>query len=287
MKIAMLGLGLMGSALAKALLGAGHEVVVWNRSAARAEPLRAAGASVAARAPEAARDASIVIVCITDYAATHLALEEVPLQGKLLVQLSTGTPQEARATERWARSRGADYLDGAIMAVPRQIGKPESTVLVAGPLAAYERGAEALRSLAGTLMHVGTDAGAASALDFAFLSYFFGGLMGFYHGARICEAEGLSVELYGQMLLGSATAFGAMVASDATNIQAGNYAAEDATLDICARSLDLIVRHANEARLDPQVPQALATFFDRGRAAGLGQEGPAALVKLLRGTKAS
>jgi 3-hydroxyisobutyrate dehydrogenase-like beta-hydroxyacid dehydrogenase len=272
----------MGSALAKALLGAGHDVVVWNRSTARAEPLRVAGASVATRASEAAREASIVVVCVTDYAATHLALEDVPLQGKLLVQLSTGTPQEARTTERWARTRGADYLDGAIMAVPRQIGKPESTILLAGPLAAYERGADALRSLAGTLLHVGSDAGAASALDFAFLSYFFGGLMGFYHGARICEVEGLSVEHYGQLLLGSASALGAMVASDATNIEAGNYAADDATLDICARSLDLIVRHADEAGLDRQVPQALATFFDRGRAAGFGGEGPAALVKVLR-----
>jgi 3-hydroxyisobutyrate dehydrogenase-like beta-hydroxyacid dehydrogenase len=111
--------------------------------------------------------------------------------------------------------------------------------------------------------------------------------MGFYHGARICEAEGLSVENYGQLLLGSAAALGAMVASDATNAQAGNYAAEDATLDICARSLDLIVRHADEAGLDRQVPQALASFFDRGRAASLGHEGPAALVKVLRGAGTS
>lgn len=284
MKIAMLGLGLMGSALAKALLGPGREVVVWNRSAARAEPLRVAGASVAAQAAEAVRDASIVIVCVTDYAASRLALEDVPLQGKLLVQLSTGTPQEARATEKWARGRGADYLDGAIIAVPSQIGKPESTIFVSGAAGAYERGAETLRSLVGTLTHVGTDVGSASALDFAFLTYFFSGLMGFYHGARICEAEGLKVEDYGQLLLGSATALGAMVASDASNIQAGNYAAEDATLEICARSLDLIVRHAGEAGLDRQVPQAIAALFERGRVAGLGQEGPAALVKLLRGS---
>jgi 3-hydroxyisobutyrate dehydrogenase-like beta-hydroxyacid dehydrogenase len=108
MKIAMLGLGLMGSALAKALLGAGYEVVVWNRTAARAEPLRAVGASLAPHAAAAVRDASIVIVCVTDYPASHQALEQAPLEGKLLIQLSTGTPGEARATERWAHSRGAD-----------------------------------------------------------------------------------------------------------------------------------------------------------------------------------
>jgi 3-hydroxyisobutyrate dehydrogenase-like beta-hydroxyacid dehydrogenase len=284
MKIAMLGLGLMGSALARVLLEAGHEVVVWNRSAARADPLRDAGARVAARAAEAAQDASIVIICVTDYVASHQALEDVPLQGKLLVQLSTGTPQEARATERWAHSRDADYLDGAIMAVPNQIGKPESAIFVSGNLAAYERAADTLRNLAGTVTHVGTDVGAASALDFAFLTYFFGGLRGFYHGARICEAEGLKVADYGQLLLGSATALGAMVATDAANIQSENFAAIDATLEICARSLDLIDRHAVEAGLDRQVPQAIAALFNRGRAAGLGHEGAAALVKLLRGS---
>jgi len=137
------------------------------------------------------------------------------------------------------------------------------------------------------LTHVGADVGAASALDFAFLTYFFSGLMGFYHGARICEAEGLRVEDYGQLVLGSATALGAMVATDASSIQAENYAASDATLEICARSLDLIVRHADTTGLDRQVPQAIAAFFNRGRAAGLGHEGPAALVKLLRGSVTS
>jgi 3-hydroxyisobutyrate dehydrogenase-like beta-hydroxyacid dehydrogenase len=281
-KIAVLGLGLMGSALARALAQAGEELTVWNRSPGRAEPLRALGVRVAPSAKDAARDAQIVITCVTDYVAAGAALEGVPLQGKLLVQLSTGTPREARQAAETARSRGADYLDGAIIAVPSQIGRPESTIFVAGTADAHERGAAVLRRLAGTVAYVGTEPGAAAALDFAFLTYFFSGLLGFYHGARICEAEGLSVHDYGQLLLGSAGALGAMVAADATAVQAGNYAADEATLEICARSVDLIVRHAAEAKLDPELPRAMSALFDRARAAGLGQESPSAIVKLLR-----
>jgi 3-hydroxyisobutyrate dehydrogenase-like beta-hydroxyacid dehydrogenase len=281
-KITVLGLGLMGSSLARALLQAGDEITVWNRSPARAESLGSMGARVSPSAADAARDAETVIICVTDYVAADAALEAVSIQGKLLVQLSTGTPREARKAADSARSRGADYLDGAIIAVPSQIGRPESTIFVAGTAGAYERGAATLHKLAGTVTHVGTEAGAAAALDFAFLTYFFSGLLGFYHGARICEAEGLSVHDYGQLLLGSAAALGAMVAADATAVQVENYAADEATLEICARSVDLIVRHATEAKLDPEIPRAMSALFDRARTAGLGQQSPSAIVKLLR-----
>lgn len=281
-KIAVLGLGLMGSSLARALLQAGDEITVWNRSHGRAEPLKAIGAEVSPSAAAAALHADIVIVCVTDYVAAHAALEAVSLQGKLLVQLSTGTPREARQAADHARSRGADYLDGAIIAVPSQIARPESTIFVAGAAGAYERGAATLHKLGGTVTHVGTEPGAAAALDFAFLTYFFSGLLGFYHGARICEAEGLSVNNYGQLLFGAAPALGAMVMADAAAIAAENYAADEATLEICARSVDLIVRHAADAKLDPQLPRAMSALFDRARAAGLGQESPAAIVRLLR-----
>lgn len=123
------------------------------------------------------------------------------------------------------------------------------------------------------MTHVGTDVGAASALDFAFLTYFFSGLMGFYHGARICEVEGLRVEDFGQLVLGSATALAAMVAADATSIQAENYAASDATLEICgARSTG--------AASDRGLLQSRARGRPRPR-------GSAALVKLLRGSVTS
>jgi 3-hydroxyisobutyrate dehydrogenase-like beta-hydroxyacid dehydrogenase len=83
-----------------------------------------------------------------------------------------------------------------------------------------------------------------------------------------------------------ARTLGSLLATDATKIQAENYAADDATLEVCARSVDLVVRHAHEAQLDRQVPHAIAALFNRARAAGLGHEGPAALVKLLRGSAA-
>ncbi|CAB3795252.1 NAD(P)-dependent oxidoreductase [Pararobbsia alpina] len=69
MKIGFVGLGAMGAAIAKNLVESGHEVRVFNRSPARAEPLRAVGASVATTPAEAARGAEIVFTMVSDDAA--------------------------------------------------------------------------------------------------------------------------------------------------------------------------------------------------------------------------
>ena len=135
-EVSVIGLGAMGSALARALLRDGHRVTVWNRTSAKAEPLVRDGALLA-HSPAAAVTASpIVLVCVEDYKVTRsiLGREEVApaLAGRVLVELSSGTPQDARDAEAWARQRGVDYLDGAIMATPSQIGRPDTPIFVSG-----------------------------------------------------------------------------------------------------------------------------------------------------------
>lgn len=281
-ELTILGIGPMGSALALALRRAGRTLTLWNRTRARAEAHRGDGVQVATSAAAAVAAAPIVLVCVTDYAASLDVLAAADLTDKVLVQLSTGTPQEARDAEAWATGRGASYLDGAILAVPGQIGAPEATIFVSGAPAAFAASEAPLRQLAGIVQYLGAAVGAASALDLAFLSHLFGGLLGFYHGARICEAEGLSVGGLGAMLAAVAPAIGGMVAHDAGRIESGHYTDPESSLATCARGTDLILRHSREAGLDPQIAGLAAAVFDRGRRAGLGERSPAALVELLR-----
>ena len=69
MKIGFIGLGSMGTAIATNLLESGHDVYVFNRNAARTEPLRKAGAKVAASPAQAARPAEVVFTMVADDAA--------------------------------------------------------------------------------------------------------------------------------------------------------------------------------------------------------------------------
>jgi len=282
--VSILGLGAMGAALAMTTLRGGRKVTVWNRSPERAAPLARGGAGVAPSAAAAVRAAPIVIVCVTGYEAMYEALADADLGGRVLVQLSTGTPSDARAGARWAAARGADYLDGAILAVPTQMGTPESTILVSGSETAFARSKPLLAVMAGTVSYVGVAPFAAATLDLAFLAHLFPGLVGFYHAARICEVEGLGVESLGAMLLGVAPAIGAMVKHDADRIARDDYARPENTVDICAAALELLVRQAREAGIDESVVAFTASVFERARRAGLGSEAPAAVVKVLRAT---
>lgn len=285
-EVTVIGLGLMGAALARELLRSGARVTVWNRSSAKAAPLVAEGAALAPSAAAAAQASGVVITCVTDYRATYGVLEGrdvgSSLAGKVLVQLSTGSPEDARTLEAWAKQRGIDYLDGAILATPSQMGKPESSILVSGSRSAHEKSKPFLESTAATVSYLGEQVGWAAAMDLSFLSFLFAGLLGFYHGARICEAEGLRVADFGAMAVGVSAAIGGMVKHDADTIQSGAFEAPEATLEICARAVELIQRHAREARINAELPALVAALFRKGMAAGYGAESPAALIKVLR-----
>ncbi|WP_437932314.1 NAD(P)-binding domain-containing protein [Sorangium sp. So ce291] len=285
-EVSVIGLGPMGFALARVLLERGDRVTVWNRTAAKAEPLVAQGAALAASVAEAVQASAVVVVCVADYNATYRLLEArdvaAALAGKVLVQLSTGTPEDARRGEAWAKERGVDYLDGAILAIPNQIGKPESTILVSGADPVYRKSKALLERMAGTVPYFGEKVGTASALDLAFLSYAFLGLIGFYHGARICEVEGLSVADLGSMLADVAPAIGAMIKHDAHVIQAGTFGDPQSSVDACWRGLEILVRQAKEAGINADLPSFAAGLFRKGVTAGYGAESPGALMKVLR-----
>ncbi|MBZ5709891.1 NAD(P)-binding domain-containing protein [Nannocystis pusilla] len=282
---ALLGLGAMGAALARAALAGGRRVIVWNRTAARAEPLVGAGATLAASAAAAVEAAAVVIVCVTDYAATLSLLADIDLRGKTLVQLSTGTPQEARALAAWAAGRGAQYLDGAIVAVPSQIGGENATILASGSEAAYAAAEPLLRTTA-AVRFVGSGSGTAAALDLGVLSTLFGALLGFYQGARVIESEQLPVDGLGAMLVAIMPAIGEMIRNDAEAIHHGRYAAPESSLEICWRSMELLTRQAAEAAIDASFARFAAGQLYRGVAAGFGDESPAAMIKVLRAASA-
>ncbi|PRY52979.1 NAD(P)-dependent oxidoreductase [Glycomyces artemisiae] len=169
--LTILGLGAMGSAIAARLRDTGYTTTVWNRTAARTLPHTAAGSRAAATVPDAADAGDIVITVLLDHASVREHLEPAAphLRGKVVVNLTTTTPGEARDTAAWAAAHGIAYLDGAIMAVPSMIGTPEARLLYSGDENAYAIAEPALAVL-GAAEFTGTDAGVASLKDMALLA---------------------------------------------------------------------------------------------------------------------
>ncbi|RBQ18391.1 NAD(P)-dependent oxidoreductase [Spongiactinospora rosea] len=181
----VLGLGAMGRALAEAALAAGHPTIVWNRSAGKADDLVARGAVRAATVTEAVRAAPVVIACVLDYPVLRDLLTPAAgeLAGRALVNLTNGTPDDARRTGEWVAGHGGDYLDGGIMAVPQMIGRPGALILYSGSREVFDRHRAVLDVLAES-DHLGADAGLAALYDLAML----GGMYGMFAGARHAAA---------------------------------------------------------------------------------------------------
>ena len=124
--VTCIGLGLMGSALSRALMASGHGVTLWNRSPEKAQALAEVGAVAVDSLKEAVAASPVVLICIDNYVSTRALLETKGLAdllvGRTIVSLTTGTPREAEALSVWVSAQGARYLDGAILCGPDEIG---------------------------------------------------------------------------------------------------------------------------------------------------------------------
>ena len=144
MKIAYLGLGIMGRPMAANLVKAGHEVTVWNRT-----PKQVEGARTAATPAEAAKGADVVWMCVADTKAVETVLfgangvESVLRPGVIVVDSSTIAPSSTREFAARVRAKGAEFVDAPmtgskIGAENAQllfiVGGPEKTVAALNPL---------------------------------------------------------------------------------------------------------------------------------------------------------
>ena len=287
--IAVIGVGRMGSALVSAFLQQGYAVDIWNRTRAKCEPLAAKGARIAATVREAVAAADLIVVNVSDYAASDALLkpDEVThaLRGKLLVQLTSGSPSQARAQAAWAQQHGISYLDGAIMGTPDFIGQPGGTLLYSGPTELFEQARPALLVLGGNTQHVGTDVGHAAALDSALLMAMWGPLFGVLQGVAVCEAERIPLEMFLGYVKATAPVVEAGVTDLVTRIQQRRFAADAttlATLEIHAGALHHLLALCKERGLDRAVPEAFDRLFQTALRAGHGQADFAALMQHMR-----
>ena len=186
-EVTVIGLGNMGSALARALLENGRAVTVWNRSPEKAAPLVDMGAVMAPSAAAAITASPIIMVCVTNYAAANHILDEVvtELPGKLLVQFTTGSPQDARASETWVHAHQAEYLDCAITGSPGSIGTPSAHILVAGREATFQKAEPILRVLASNLDYKGEAIGLSSAWEMVYIMQYYGMFLSLFHSVQI------------------------------------------------------------------------------------------------------
>jgi 3-hydroxyisobutyrate dehydrogenase-like beta-hydroxyacid dehydrogenase len=138
MQIGFIGLGAMGAALARNLLESGHDLRVFNRSPARAEPLRKAGATVAASPAQAAHSADVVFTMVADDAAlTSVTFGEMGIVASMqpgTVHISMSTIGVATAQDLAARHRhaGVGFVSAPVFGRPDSATQRKLFIMAAG-----------------------------------------------------------------------------------------------------------------------------------------------------------
>jgi 3-hydroxyisobutyrate dehydrogenase-like beta-hydroxyacid dehydrogenase len=276
-RVAVVGLGAMGSRIARRFLDAGHELTVWNRDAAKAEPLVAAGASAAQTPADAARQAEAVVTMVADPEALA-AVTEGPdgvaaglVRGSVLVQMSTVGP---RSLERLAAVvPEPSLLDAPVLGSIGEVEAGSLRVFAGGQAELVERWTPLLEML-GTVLRVGP-VGAGTAAKLVANSTLVGvvGLLG--EALALGTALGLPAEAAFDVL--EATPLGEQAKRRRPAFESGEYPPRF-SLSLARKDADLILDAAAQRELDLRLATAAREWLADAERSGRGADDYSAVL---------
>ena len=274
----------MGSRIAGRLVGAGHDVVVWNRTPAKAEPLAALGATVAASPADAAGRADAVLTMVADPDALR-AVTEGPDgiaagagEGTTVIEMSTVGP----AAVAWLADvlpAGTGLLDAPVLGSVTEAEAGSLWVFVGGPEPLVERWTPLLSAL-GTVRHVGPlGAGAAAKLV---ANTTLVGTLGLL-GEALALAQGLGLSRDAAFEVLALTPLGGQSERRREAVDSGEFPRRFA-LALGRKDAELIVEAAAEAGVDVRLLAAAASWFRDADEEGWGERDYSAiLARILAG----
>ncbi len=286
-RVAILGVGRMGGAMAGTLRRARFDVTVWNRTRSTAEAVaRLVGASVAASTQAAVTNADVVLSSLADDAAVKEVYTGVDgaaaglREGTVVLETSTIAPQTVHEIRPAIEGRGATLLDAPVSGSVSLVAKGELTVMVGGDPTALERARPVLEALSTKLFHVG-ELGAGATMKLA--------VNALVHAINVALSEALVLAEKAGVERGRAYdvfSAGAGAAPFVLYKRAAFEHPEETpvafSLDLVAKDLDLILGLAGQvcARMDQAaVNRATARA---AIAAGLGRRDMSSIATFLR-----
>jgi 3-hydroxyisobutyrate dehydrogenase-like beta-hydroxyacid dehydrogenase len=160
-RVGFAGLGAMGAGIARRLLDAGYEVVGWNRTKERAQPLLDAGMGWADTPRELAASVDVLFTMLTNTAA----IEEIAggddgvlaglREGAVWADISTISPDASVAMAERVRERGAFFLDCPVSGSPATLAAGQMSVMVGGDRAAFDRIEQVLHAIGPKVTYIG------------------------------------------------------------------------------------------------------------------------------------
>ena len=283
--VAVVGLGAMGGRIAARLLTAGHDVTVWNRTAARADPLIAQGARLSATPAEAAAmDAVLVMVAdpaaLAEVTQGSNGLAAGARAGTTVFQMSTvGVGPTRRLAD--ALPDGVDLLDTPVLGSISEAEAGSLRIFVGGAADVLERWTPLLSDL-GTPMHVGP-IGAGAAAKLVANSTLFGSLGVLGEALGLARSLGLPDQVAFDVL--ATTPIAAQAQRRRSAIESGLYPARF-ELALAHKDTELVTAAAAESGADVRLAEAARQWFADAERDGLGGQDYSSVLGYIAGAVA-
>lgn len=268
MRVAVLGTGVMGTGMARSLLRAGHAVTVWNRTAARAEPLAADGATVAGTPAEAVAGAEAVVVMLFDAAAVLEVLAAAGPSPAVWLQASTVGPEGTARVAELAAERGLRLLDAPVLGTKGPAEQGTLVSLLSGDPALVAEARPVIEGYSARSVYAGPGLGAGSALKLVCNAWV--ATMNAAVGQSMALAEELGVDpaLFLDAMSGGA-ADSAYLHLKGELVARREFPAAF-SLDGALKDVELILAAARGVQVGDDVLAGLATAYRRAAEAGHG-----------------
>ena len=278
--IGFIGLGTMGTRMAKRLLDSGHALTVWNRTRSRAEPLAEAGASVAATPAEAARAGEFVITMVTDPAALRAVAEGDTgvlaglRPGSVLIDMSTVGPAAVRELEPRIPA-GTGFVDAPVLGSISEAEAGTLRIFVGGEEELFLRVRPVLEVL-GDPLHVG-GLGTGAAAKLIANSTLFAVIAALGEAIALGETLGLSRDKVFEVL--AATPLAAQAERRRSALEQDSYPPRF-KLSLARKDAELLVEAAKGAGVDLRLAEAARSWLADAERTGLGDLDYSAVLRL-------
>ena len=282
-KVAVLGTGIMGAAMARNLLSAGMQVGAWNRSREKAEPLEKDGAEVADDPADAARGAEFLLTMLADAEVVEEAVGDGVLpalaEDGVWLQMSTVGEEGNDRLAELAAERGVAYVDAPVLGTRQPAEQGQLIVLASGPEEVRERSEQIFDAVGSKTVWLG-EAGDGSRLKLVVNNWIVGLLGVLAETVAFAEATGVEPARFLETIEGGPLGLpyaqmkgSMMIEEDFPTSFSANLARKDA-------SLVLDAARAHDLRLG--IAEAVTARFDEAIQAGHGDEDMAAVYKAAR-----
>ena len=285
-RVGCVGLGTMGGPMAGHLLDAGHEVAVWNRTAAKGDELVARGARRADSPADAARDADVVVTCVSDtpdlvavVLGDHGVIEGIR-DGAVLLDCSTVSPSSEKELAEALAGKSVEVVDAPLSGGAEGAKNGVCTAFVGGSETAFANAKPILEAFCKTITHLGpTGAGqAAKAVNQIIIS---GTYASVGEGLAYAEQAGLPMEALVEALSGGAAGSWILTTRSPKYIS-HDYPAGFRTV-LHRKDLGIAIEEGEAVGLELRLTRLVAEWQDALIAAGYGEEDSSALGRIGRG----